>query len=181
MASVGGIGNILDKMHNLLELEAIVLAVSVSRLIIHAEGITLDDVEHTGGRSTRTRRSVYTLLPLGARHDAGITAHMATRREDGDLLDGNTIALAAGAVNDWWCIGLLLEVTDNGEVPQRPDAANKLLRQSSDIVSLLTNIPDEILNVVRDVLSLGLPFVLATLSQIKRLVRKARQGTVNSC
>ena len=93
------------------------LSSPIPRLIVDAESATLHDIEHTSCSFARARRSVDTFLPFRACHDTGVATHVTTRGQHGNLVDRNLVAIAARAMDSRWGIGLLLKVTDDGEVP----------------------------------------------------------------
>lgn len=150
---------VLDQIDDHFQFLPEMPALPVARFVIDTECLPLDDVQDPCSGHAFPRSCVNTLLAIRTLPDTRHTTRVPARRQDGDFVHRNFVSAAPRARDLWGRFSMLLQVTDDGEVPTGTYSSHELLGQFADVVRLLAVLPDAIPGIVRQVLVF--PFGLA--------------------
>jgi hypothetical protein len=152
--------NALDQIDDHFQFLPEMPAPPIARFVIDTECLPLDDVQHPCSGHALPRSCVNTLLAIRTLLDTRHATRVSTRRQNGDFVQRNFVSAASRARDLWRRFSVLLQVTDDGEVPTGTYSSDKLFGQLADVVRLLAMLPDIIPDSVREALVLPFGLVL---------------------
>lgn len=127
------------------------LATPIASFVIDTKRLPLDNIQDPCSGHTFPGGCVNTLLAIRTLSDTRHTTRVPAGRENGDFVHRNFVSAASGTRELWRRFSLLLQITDDGEVPTGTYSPDKLLGQLADVVRLLAVVPAEIFDSVRRV------------------------------